>query len=33
VDVLPVGRELFYYYEAARPDGAHELRVSVVERG
>ena len=32
VDVLPVGRELFYYYEIARPDGAHELRVSVVER-
>ena len=32
VDVLPVGHELFYYYEMARPDGAHELRVSVVER-
>ena len=32
VDVLPVGHELFYYYEIARPDGAHELRVSVVER-
>lgn len=32
VDVLPVGQELFYYYEMARPDGAHELRVSVVER-
>jgi hypothetical protein len=32
VDVLPVGHELFYYYELARPDGAHELRVSVVER-
>jgi len=32
VDVLPVGRELFYYYELARADGAHELRVSVVER-
>ena len=32
VDVLPVGHELFYYYELARPDSAHELRVSVVER-
>ncbi len=32
VDVLPVGRELFYYFEMARTDGAHELRVSVVER-
>lgn len=32
VDVVPVGMELFYYYEIARPDGAHELRVSVVER-
>jgi hypothetical protein len=32
IDVLPVGHELFYYYEMARPDGAHELRVNVVER-
>jgi hypothetical protein len=32
VDVVPVGMELFYYYEIARPDGAHELRVSVVDR-
>lgn len=32
LDALPVGHELFYYYEMARPDGAHELRVSVVER-
>ncbi|MCS6776758.1 MAG: hypothetical protein RMJ43_05295 [Chloroherpetonaceae bacterium] len=31
LDVLPVGHELFYYYEMARPDGAHELRVSVTE--
>ncbi len=32
IDVLPVGRELFYYYEIATEDGSHELRVSVVER-
>jgi hypothetical protein len=32
VDVLPVGHELFYYYEIARADGSHELRVNVVER-
>jgi len=32
IDVLPVGHELFYYYALARPDGSHELRVSVVER-
>ncbi|HLK59864.1 MAG TPA: hypothetical protein VKU00_25100 [Chthonomonadaceae bacterium] len=32
VDVLPVGHEIFYYYELARQDGSHELRVSVVER-
>lgn len=32
IDVLAVGHELFYYYEICRPDGAHELRVSVVDR-
>ncbi len=32
VDVLAVGHELFYYYEVARADGSHELRVSVVDR-
>ena len=32
IDVLSVGRELFYYYEMCRPDGSHELHVNVVER-
>ena len=32
VDVLPVGNELFYYYEIACADGSHELRVNVVDR-
>ncbi len=32
VDVVPVGHELFYYYEIANADGSHELRVNVVER-
>ncbi len=32
IDVLSVGHELFYYYELAREDGSHELRVNVVER-
>ncbi len=32
LDVISVGRELFYYYEMSRPDGGHELRVSIVER-
>jgi hypothetical protein len=32
VDILPVGHEIFCYYEIAREDGAHELHVSVVER-
>lgn len=32
VDVLPVGHEIFFYYEIARPDGSHELHVNVIER-
>ncbi len=32
LDVLSVGHELFYYYEICRPDGGHDLCVSVVER-
>ena len=32
LDVLSVGHELFYYYEIARADGAHELHMSVIER-
>ncbi|MBI5834757.1 MAG: hypothetical protein HZB16_20855 [Armatimonadetes bacterium] len=32
VDVITVGERLYYYYEMTRPDGAHELRVSVVDQ-
>ena len=32
LDVISVGDELFYYYEIARDDGAHELQMSVVKR-
>jgi hypothetical protein len=28
IDALAVGEEIFYYYEYARPDGSHELRVN-----
>jgi hypothetical protein len=31
VDVLPVGHELFCYYEAARADGSHDLCVNIAE--
>ena len=31
-DAVPVGDEIFYYYECARDDGSHELRVSRVKR-
>jgi hypothetical protein len=30
MDVVPLGDEWFWFYEFARPDGAHELRASVV---
>ena len=33
MDVVPVGDSFYYFYEIARPDGAHELRASVVEAG
>ena len=32
LDTVPVGDRTFFYYEYGRPDGGHELRVSVVER-
>jgi len=32
LDAVPVGDRTFFYYEYGRPDGGHELRVSVVER-
>jgi hypothetical protein len=31
-DAVPVGDEIFYYYECAREDGSHELRLSRVKR-
>lgn len=31
IDALPVGERIYYYYEYTRPDGSHELRVSVAE--
>ena len=31
VDAIQMGGQIFYYYEMARPDGAHDLTVSVVE--
>lgn len=32
IDAVPMGDKIFYYYEMARPDGAHDLMVDVVER-
>jgi hypothetical protein len=32
VDVVPVGDQLYFYYECARADGAHDLRLSILPR-
>lgn len=32
VDVVPVGDDLYFYFECARADGAHDLRLSIVPR-
>lgn len=32
VDVVPVGDELYVYFECARADGAHDLRLAVLPR-
>jgi hypothetical protein len=31
MDVVRLGNDIYYYYEYARPDGSHELRVNKVE--
>jgi len=31
MDVIRLGEDIYYYYEYARPDGSHELRVSKVK--
>lgn len=32
IDVLQTDEEVLYYYEYARPDGSHELRMSRLPR-
>ena len=32
VDVVPVGDELYVYFECARADGAHDVRLSILHR-
>lgn len=32
IDAVPMGEAIYYYYEMARPDGAHDLMVDIAER-
>jgi hypothetical protein len=31
MDVVRLGEDIYYYYEYARPDGSHELRMNKVK--